>query len=48
MIAPFFIAGSRCDVCDRPSRHVVDALSEGLAITIAPHNTMLTTQEPPT
>lgn len=26
-------------------RDVVDALSQGLAITIAPHNTMLTTQE---
>jgi excisionase family DNA binding protein len=26
-------------------RDVVDTLSEGLAITIAPHNTMLTTQE---
>lgn len=26
-------------------REVVDTLSEGLAITIAPHNTMLTTQE---
>jgi excisionase family DNA binding protein len=26
-------------------RDVVDALSEGLAISIAPHNTMLTTQE---
>lgn len=26
-------------------RDVVQALSEGLAITIAPHNTMLTTQE---
>lgn len=26
-------------------RDVADALSQGLAITIAPHNTMLTTQE---
>jgi len=26
-------------------RDVVDALSQGMAITIAPHNTMLTTQE---
>jgi excisionase family DNA binding protein len=26
-------------------RDVVDALSQGLAISIAPHNTMLTTQE---
>src|SRR5262245_42357433 len=26
-------------------RNVVDALSQGLAITIAPHNTQLTTQE---
>jgi excisionase family DNA binding protein len=29
----------------RVLRDVVEALSQGLAITIAPHNTMLTTQE---
>ncbi|CAM3349272.1 Helix-turn-helix domain-containing protein [Stackebrandtia soli] len=29
----------------RALREVVEALSQGLAITIAPHNTMLTTQE---
>lgn len=40
--------GSRIEVPDElyaVLRDVVEALSEGLAITIAPHNTMLTTQE---
>lgn len=40
--------GSQIDIPDElygVLRDVVEALSEGLAITIAPHNTMLTTQE---
>lgn len=40
--------GSRIEVPDElytVLRDVVEALSQGLAITIAPHNTMLTTQE---
>jgi excisionase family DNA binding protein len=40
--------GSQIDIPDElygVLRDVVHALSEGLAITIAPHNTMLTTQE---
>lgn len=41
-------AGSRIEVPHElytVLRDVVEALSQGLAITIAPHNTMLTTQE---
>jgi excisionase family DNA binding protein len=40
--------GSQIDIPDDlygVLRDVVNALSQGLAITIAPHNTMLTTQE---
>jgi excisionase family DNA binding protein len=40
--------GSKIDIPDELFdilRGVVDALSQGLAISIAPHNTMLTTQE---
>jgi excisionase family DNA binding protein len=40
--------GSQIEVPDElygVLRDVVEALSQGLAITIAPHNTMLTTQE---
>lgn len=40
--------GTEVDVPEelyRVLRDVVEALSEGLAITVAPHNTMLTTQE---
>jgi excisionase family DNA binding protein len=40
--------GSQIDIPDElfsVLRDVVEALSDGLAITIAPHNTMLTTQE---
>jgi excisionase family DNA binding protein len=40
--------GSRVEVPDElytVLRDVVEALSQGLAITIAPHNTLLTTQE---
>jgi excisionase family DNA binding protein len=40
--------GSELEITDEfysALRDVVTALSEGLAITIAPHNTMLTTQE---